>query len=792
MEQVYYCLVFEHDYRLVLVAAAICLFGSATTFVMVDRAREARHRAKWLALLALCSGATVWSTHFVAMLAFEQGLTMSYALYATLGSLLAGIVGIGGGFAIALPRAGREWTAIMAGLVAGTGVIVLHYVGMSAVRLPGRIAYDPDLVITSVAFSLLFGGLSFYFAFARDGRRNRALALTCFVLMVVLLHFTAMGAVRIEPGPWLGDATPELSRETLATLIAATTIALLAVGLAGALFDRRHSRELFALAQRFRVLSDSALEGLVIHREGAVLDSNAAARRLLALDGGPEPESIYSWFGGAPRAQVGQWLAQTADAPAEVALAGRDGRTFTAEVCGSTLQLPDGSPGQVLAIRDVTARKEAEARLEHQALHDPLTDLPNRRLFVELADKVRAQAARHGGRFAVFMLDLDNFKTVNDLHGHGGGDRLLVELARRIQADLRDSDIVARFGGDEFALVATAPEQPQDSIVLAERLLRNISRPVHLDGSEVVVSPSVGIALYPGDGQSIEELVRNADTAMYDAKSDGKGTFKFFEPGMNRALEARHAMEKGLRQAIADERLTVAYQPVIHARTRATVGFEALVRWDDEILGQVSPAHFIPVAEETGLIVPLGEYVLRTACRAAAAWETPVRVAVNLSAIQFRRAGLAETVERILEETGLPGSRLDLEITESILIDNRKQVLETLHALKALGVRISMDDFGTGFSSLRYLQSFPFDKIKIDRGFIMGLDANPQSLSIVRAVVAMGHSLGMKVVAEGVETDVQAERLRDMDCDELQGYLIAKPMSHDLVEDFLAERRRIA
>ena len=462
MEQVYYCLVFEHDYRLVLVAAAICLFGSATTFVMVDRAREARHRAKWLALLALCSGATVWSTHFVAMLAFEQGLTMSYALYATLGSLLAGIVGIGGGFAIALPRAGREWTVIAAGLVAGTGVIVLHYVGMSAVRLPGRITYDADLVIASVAFSLLFGGLSFYFAFARNDRRNRALALTCFVLMVVLLHFTAMGAVRIEPGPWLGVATPELSRETLATLVAATTIALLAVGLAGALFDRRHSHELFALAQRFRVLSDSALEGLVIHRGGAVLDSNAAARRLLALDGGPEPELIYSWFGGAPRAQVGQWLAQTADAPAEVALAGRDGRTFTAEVCGSTLQLPDGSPGQVLAIRDVTARKEAEARLEHQALHDPLTDLPNRRLFVELADKVRAQAARHGGRFAVFMLDLDNFKTVNDLHGHGGGDRLLVELARRIQADLRDSDIVARFGGDEFALVATAPEQPQE------------------------------------------------------------------------------------------------------------------------------------------------------------------------------------------------------------------------------------------------------------------------------------------------------------------------------------------
>ena len=255
MEQVYYCLVFEHDYRFVLVAVAICLFGSATTFVMLDRAREARHRARWLALLALCSGASVWSTHFVAMLAFEQGLTMSYSLYATVGSLFAGVAGIGGGFAIALPRAGREWTAIAAGTVAGAGVIVLHYVGMSAVRLPGRIAYDADLVIASMAFSLLFGGLSFYFSFARGNRRNRVMAFTCFILMVVLLHFTAMGAVRIEPGPWQGAVTPELSRQTLATLVAATTIALLAVGLAGALFDRRHSHDLFALAQRFRVRS---------------------------------------------------------------------------------------------------------------------------------------------------------------------------------------------------------------------------------------------------------------------------------------------------------------------------------------------------------------------------------------------------------------------------------------------------------------------------------------------------------------------------------------------------------
>jgi len=790
MWRVYDCLVNQHDYRLVLTAAAICLFGSLATFVIADRALRAKHGSLiWLALAAVCAGTSIWSTHFVAMLAFQQTVPISYAFGPTVGSLLAGIVIIGCGFAITLPRTGRVFAVTTGGLVVGAGIVILHYVGMSALRLPGQVTYDVDLVILSIAFSLTLGAASFFHMFHRGGSRGWIYGLLLFVLMVVTLHFTAMGAVRIELGLWEDFAAPGISRETLASWVTVSTIAFLAIGLAGALFDRRLSASLQAQAQRFRMLSESALEGLVIHRGGTLIDSNAAARRLLSLGEQADDQSVFAWFATTERSQVEEWLLQPSEEPVETQMIALDGRRFPAEVCGRILELSDGSQGQILAFRDVTARKQAESQLQHQALHDPLTDLPNRRLFHELAGKVLAKAQRQSGQFAVFALDLDSFKMINDLYGHGGGDRLLVELATRIQQNLRGSDIVARFGGDEFAVIETGPSQPNNAAMLAERLIDQISAPIQLDDTEVVVAASIGIALYPHDGRTIEELVRNADTAMYRAKADGKGIFRFFEPQMNDALEARRTLEGRLRRAIANGELTVAYQPIVDSRTRLPEGFEALGRWVDEKLGSVSPADFIPVAEETGLIIPLGEHVLRTACRDAVAWPVPLRVAVNLSAIQFRRPGLAPMVESILHETGLSGDRLELEITESILIDNRDQVLETLRALKALGIRISMDDFGTGYSSLSYLQSFPFDKIKIDRVFVSDLSDGSQNAPIVRAIAAMGHSLQMKVVAEGVETEDQARQLHQMSCDEVQGFLIARPMQADAVAGFLRRVR---
>jgi diguanylate cyclase (GGDEF)-like protein len=413
---------------------------------------------------------------------------------------------------------------------------------------------------------------------------------------------------------------------------------------------------------------------------------------------------------------------------------------------------------------------------------------------MELAQKTFSQAQRTGDRFAMLALDCDDFKLVNDLHGHAAGDELIRVIAARIAATVRDADIAARFGGDEFAILQTCASQPNEAIALVERLLEAVQVPVMLEAAQVSVSISIGVALYPDDGPSIEALRRNADTAMYRAKADGKARCRFFEPQMDAALAERRQLETGLRRAVAENLFTVVYQPIVDSDSHSPVAFEALVRWADTELGNIVPGRFIPIAEETGLIVPMGEFVLRQACHDAAGWPNPLPVAVNLSAVQFRRKGLVDAVRSALEESGLPGDRLELEITETLLIENREEVLRLLNELKALGVRVVMDDFGTGYSSLSYLQGFPFDKIKIDRVFVSELATNSQDASIVRAVAAMGRSLRMRVVAEGVETDAQADIVRSLGCDEIQGFLIATPMvAGDVgafLEDYAGRRAR--
>jgi diguanylate cyclase (GGDEF)-like protein len=382
-------------------------------------------------------------------------------------------------------------------------------------------------------------------------------------------------------------------------------------------------------------------------------------------------------------------------------------------------------------------------------------------------------------------MDLDGFKLVNDMHGHHAGDELIRVVGRRIAAALRDADVAARFGGDEFAVLQTCASQPGQAMALAERLLDALHAPIRLQDAEVTISVSIGVALFPDDGTTAEDLLRNADTAMYRAKADGKATCRFFEPQMDAAIMARRRLENGLRRAVAEERLALVYQPIVDSVGRAPLGFEALLRWEHEELGSIPPSEFIPVAEDTGLIVPIGDYVLRRACSDAATWPAPLRVAVNLSAVQFRRKGLVQSVQRALAESGLAGDRLELEITETLLIENRDEALRVLRELKDLGVRIAMDDFGTGYSSLSYLQCFPFDKIKIDRIFVADLPNNSQNASIVQAITAMGRSLHMRVVAEGVETAHQADVLKGLSCDEMQGYLIARPMPARDVGGFL-------
>jgi len=438
---------------------------------------------------------------------------------------------------------------------------------------------------------------------------------------------------------------------------------------------------------------------------------------------------------------------------------------------------------------DITAEIEAERRAQYLTLHDPLTTLPNRDLLAEHLEQAIANAARRGDMAAVLCLDLDRFKEINDTLGHPTGDLLLQRCAERLAACVRETDTVARIGGDEFAIVQVGFEQPAGAQQLCRRVLETLARPFDLNGQEVLVSASIGIALVPMDGSLPSKLLQNADIALDRAKAEGRNTFRFFEPEMDARLQRRKAIERDLRLALARDELELFYQPRVALDRDALKGAEALVRWRHPERGLVPPNEFISVAEETGLIVPLGEWVLRTACRQAAAWPD-LDLSVNISPVQFKQPDLVGVVQSALAESGLAPWRLELEVTESVLIQHTEAASETLHALKALGVRIAMDDFGTGYSSLSYLQRFPFDKIKIDRSFVQTLEQRPDADSIIRAVVSLGRSLHMQTCAEGVETEDQLRILRAEGCDEVQGYYFSKPVPVGDFEALSAAWRR--
>ena len=431
--------------------------------------------------------------------------------------------------------------------------------------------------------------------------------------------------------------------------------------------------------------------------------------------------------------------------------------------------------GWVSTHEDVTAQRRIEARVRHLARHDALTDLPNRALLGEQSGRVAARI-RRGEAVAALCLDLDHFKAVNDTLGHAVGDQVLVEVATRLKASARETDIIVRLGGDEFAIIALALDDPQDAAEIAARIVRAMAQPMEIGGHQINIGTSVGIALAPSDGQDAETLLRNADTALYRAKSEGRGNYHFFERGMDDALQYRRMLEQGLKVALARNEFRLMYQPLLDLSSNRICCFEALLRWDHPEWGTISPVEFIPVAEETGLISSVGEWVLREASAAAASWPGDIRVAVNLSPAQFKGRGLVEHVTRALADAGLDPQRLELEVTESLLLADTEATLQTLHRLRALGARISMDDFGTGYSSLSYLRSFPFDKIKIDRTFVAGLTPDDESTAIIKAVVGLGHSLGMSTTAEGIETEAQLAAVRAQGCNEVQGFLFSPPL----------------
>ena len=458
-----------------------------------------------------------------------------------------------------------------------------------------------------------------------------------------------------------------------------------------------------------------------------------------------------------------------------------DGRSF------SVVSKPIDGGGWLATHEDITERQRSEERVAHMARHDALTDLPNRVLLRERLEH-ELKRVKRGECLAMLCLDLDQFKSINDALGHPIGDELLKLVADRLRGCTREPDTVARLGGDEFAIIMTQLNQPTDAAALAKRIRESIVKPYQIEGHTIVTDISIGISVAPFDAIEPDPLLRNADMALYGAKADGRGTYRFFEPEMNTRMKARRELEMDLRRALVGKEFELHYQPLVSLESSDVNAFEALLRWNHPKKGLISPAEFIPIAEETGLIVPLGEWVLKAACYEAVEWPDHIKVAVNLSPAQLNNRNLLNVVVGALGETGMPPHKLQLEITETVLLQNTFATLQTLHELRKLGVQIALDDFGTGYSSLSYLRSFPFDKIKIDRSFIQDLANGDEPVAIVQAVANLAKSLKMASTAEGVETQQQMDMLQALGCTEMQGYLFSQARPASEIRQFFEKR----
>jgi diguanylate cyclase len=785
MDRIVYCLTVEHDLRLVVIAGLVSLLSGAVGYDLLARARSERPLL-WISAAAFVTGSGIWATHFIAILAYDPGVALGFGLLTTAASGVGGTLIAGVGFAAIVYGHADRILPAAGGAIVGGGVAVLHYVGMAALVIPGAIVWDGSLVGWSILLGCALGAASgelFRRARGTGGRLAAAVALT---LAVCSHHFTAMAAVSIRPLATVARDGMTLPKTWLVAAILATMVVILILGIVGGTFGRVLASRRQHEARRLTALANAAFEGIVICRDGLVLDANESFCRLLGMP--PERvrgRAFIEFAGPVSRQDASYSLAADTHMPLSVDLVAANGELVPTEILKRVVSAEEGEQ-VVLAVRDLRERREAESRIRYLAHHDALTGLANRMFFGLRLDDVIGRTARSGGMLGIYYIDLDRFKDVNDAFGHAIGDQVLIATARRLEDLARAGDIVARLGGDEFIVVQAELANSEAAVRFAAQLCATLHEPIVLDSHQIMTTASVGMAVYPDDGTDAEGLTHAADLALYRAKEDGRATFRAFETEMAERIRQRRLLQMDLQKAVADRALTMHYQPQVRVSDGELLAFEALVRWTHPEHGEVPPTTFVPLAEESGLMPALGEWVLRTVCREAAGWRRPVRVAVNLSPIQIIQGDLPSLVHAILLETGMNPERLELEVTESVLIKDMDRALRTLRRLKALGIRIAMDDFGTGYSSLSYLQSFPFDRLKIDRSFVHNLDHNAHSRAIVRAVVGLGRALNLPVVAEGVESSAQLEVLRTETCDEVQGFLTGRPQP---IEAFAAYLR---
>jgi diguanylate cyclase len=773
MLKVFGCIAYQHDLRLVGLAALICAVGSFAAVTLlhhVDRS-TGRMRKVWLGVAATAIGFAIWATHFIAMLAFSAGVPSGYNVLLTVLSLIIAVVMTGGGSLVALSHTSsmNRW---IGGFIVGGGIAVMHFTGMSAFEIAGRIVWDPAYVVASVALGELFGGAALFVGMRNNSIKFRIAGALLLTLAICILHFTAMAAVSIVPDPTVEVPSSALPPSWLAVAVALATFVILIVALAGASKERHDRRRRELENERMRGLANAAIEGLVLCDSETIVTVNESFATLI---GRPADELVGTKFEQCfPGELTRLKLSEHPNKPIEGVLRHADGSMTPVELIQRPVDFA-GKSHRAVAVRDLLARKQAEEHIHYLAHHDALTGLANRITFNAKLDHEIKSALSAGSNLAVLCLDLDRFKEVNDLFGHAAGDQTLRTVANLITGILDERQMMARLSGDEFAIVVPGLSSPVVAGRLAENIIETLQGACEGTEMDVPVAASIGIAICPGDSTDRNALLSQADTALYQAKKEGRGTYRFFETSMGAKVRDRRLLEHDLRSAIARNELRLVYQPQKDIQTGEIVAFEALLRWRHPTRGDVSPSEFIPIAEDAGIILQIGEWVLRAACREAATWTNPLTVAVNVSTVQVHNASFAHTVHEILFETGLPPQRLELEITETALVRDLNRALATLRRIKMLGVRIAMDDFGTGYSSLSNLRAFPFDKIKIDGSFIKSVNSNDQAAAIVRSVLGLGRALKLPVLAEGVETAAELAFLQNESCNEVQGYLVGRP-----------------
>ncbi|NVN29966.1 EAL domain-containing protein [Endobacter medicaginis] len=751
----------------------VCLVGAAASLLALKSTR----RALLLSNLGFASILTLalWIGTHLGLQAMFPKLVLDVPARWLAGSLVFSLVGASASGTVLRGGQHSARNAMLAGSILACGISCMILTALAGLVRPFALAYD----LRSVLLVMLIGSTLCCFSLWEATRPlagvRRVLPCLLLGLAIFVLILGSLGSI-LPFEQWMTAALrpDQIATMPVAIVAGAEAIVVLLLSLTGSLIDNRAAARDRREADRLRQLADSTFEGILVVSRGRILDANRALGALLGIDIATLREQPISRL--LPDSIDPATWQQAANelSPVATSLRSSNDTTIPVEILGRNI-VYGHIDAQVIAVRDIRERTESEARIRFLAEHDALTGLPNRRLFNEKLQSSLTGAAVSGTRFALFRLDLDSFKTINDTLGHNAGDELLSHVARTLRACVGSSDFIARIGGDEFVALRAPLSDTKDALDLAQQFLGGLAEPLILNQKRVQISTSIGVSIYPVHGMDAESLLSTADIALYRAKSNGRGRVCVFEVGMNAEQDRCRELERELHGAIAAGGLSLLFQPLFRP-DGDLVCFEALLRWTHMVHGAISPAEFIPLAESSELIVPIGAWVLQTACQEAVAWPCDQRVAVNISAVQLLSEDFVTTVSQALSTTGLAPERLELEVTESVLIENTDQTLTVLSALRALGLRLVLDDFGTGYSSLSYLHRFRFDKLKLDRSFVQRLDTDEDARTIVRAMISMSKDLGLEVTAEGVETPAQLAALRELGCDELQGFLLGRPM----------------